>query len=508
MTHAAGAASDAEVAGLAIAWRFPRANVPPVSLDWQGDGERVMGRDTACAVQLDGHDVSRRHAALRGSGPGAPATIVDLDSRNGLRINGRAISSAPLAAQDVVRVGGWIGVVTTAPATIEEITPGLWGGAALGAALAPLRRAAATDLPIILEGETGTGKEMVAGALHLWSGRGGPLVAVNCAALPEALAEGELFGYRRGAFTGADRANPGFFRSADGGTLLLDEISDLPLALQAKLLRVLEQREVHPLGEARPVPIDVRVVVAGQQSLMESARTGRFRPDLLARLDGLTVKLPPLRARREDVVPLFSRFLETFGRGRAPAFESDLAERLCVHDWPFNVRELVLLARRLLALHEPDTTLRAHHLPERIAQDVPATDRVQPGPTPPPRRCAPLPGFGAGSAPRARRGAAHRQRQRRARGGHPRHQPPARLSTDGRTGDRSGRDAGCRRKATGMKASTGRAWRMARLPLGSQFEGGGGPNRRSRCRKVCQQARHVKDQRTDVQTDGLTGCAS
>jgi transcriptional regulator with AAA-type ATPase domain len=383
VTHAARVVPGAEVGGLAIAWRFPRANVPPVVLEWEDDGERVMGRDVACAVQLDGHDVSRRHAALHSSRPGVPATIVDLESRNGVRINGRPISLAPLSAHDVVRIGGWIGVVTAAPAEMEEIVPGFWGGATLGAALAPLRRVAASDLPIVLEGETGTGKEMVAGALHRWSGRGGPLVAVNCAALPEALAEGELFGYRRGAFTGADRANPGFFRSADGGTLLLDEISDLPLALQAKLLRVLEQREVQPLGEARPVPVDVRVVVAGQQSLMESARTGRFRADLLARLDGLTVKLPPLRARREDVVPLFSRFLESFGQRRAPAFESDLAERLCAHDWPFNVRELVLLARRMLALHETETTLLAHHLPERIGQEVAAAGPPRAAPQPP-----------------------------------------------------------------------------------------------------------------------------
>ncbi|HVT06096.1 MAG TPA: sigma 54-interacting transcriptional regulator [Polyangia bacterium] len=385
VTHSAGVAPGGEAAGLAIAWRFPRANLPPVALEWDGDGERVLGRDGDCAVQLDGHDVSRRHAALHRSGPGSPATIVDLQSRNGVRINGRPISLAPLAAQDVVRIGGWVGVVTAAPAEIAEIVPGFWGGATLGAALAPVRRVAASDLPIVLEGETGTGKEMVAGALHAWSGRRGPLVAVNCAALPETLAEGELFGYRKGAFTGADRANPGFFRSADGGTLLLDEISDLPLALQAKLLRVLEQREVQPLGEPRPIPVDVRVVVAGQQSLMDSARTGRFRPDLLARLDGLTVKLPPLRARREDVIPLFSRFLETFGQGRAPAFESDLAERLCVHDWPFNVRELVLLARRLLALHQTDTTLRAHHLPERIGQQGPAPEPRPPAPVSTPR---------------------------------------------------------------------------------------------------------------------------
>jgi transcriptional regulator with GAF, ATPase, and Fis domain len=391
VTHAGSVGPGADLGGLAIAWRFPRSNVPPVVLEWDGDGERVLGRDAACAVQLDGHDVSRRHAALYRSGPGAPATIVDLESRNGVRINGRPISLARLSAQDVVRIGGWIGVVTTMPAEIEEIVPGFWGGATLGAALAPVRRVAASDLPIVLEGETGTGKEMVAGALHRWSGRRGQLVAVNCAALPEALAEGELFGYRRGAFTGADRANPGFFRNADGGTLLLDEISDLPLALQAKLLRVLEQREVQPLGEARPVPVDVRVVVAGQQSLLESARTGQFRPDLLARLDGLTVKLPPLRARREDIVPLFSRFLESFGQRRAPAFESDLAERLCAHDWPFNVRELVLLVRRLLALHEPETTLLAHHLPERIGQEVAAAEPRPAAAASPPRSPADAP---------------------------------------------------------------------------------------------------------------------
>jgi len=148
---------------------------------------------------------------------------------------------------------------------------------------------------------------------------------------------------------------------------LLDEVSDLPLGLQAKLLRVLEEREVQPLGEVHPVPIDVRVVVAGQQPLIEAVRAGRFRADLLARLDGLTVRLPPLRRRREDVLPLFSRLLEEIGQGRVPAMESDFAERLCMHDWPFNVRELVLLAKRLLTLHGSDVTLRAQHLPERIA---------------------------------------------------------------------------------------------------------------------------------------------
>jgi transcriptional regulator with PAS, ATPase and Fis domain len=184
--------------------------------------------------------------------------------------------------------------------------------------------------------------------------------------LPESLAEGELFGYRRGAFTGADRSSPGYFRSADGGTLLLDEASDLPLALQAKLLRVLEERAVQPLGEAHPVPIDVRIVVAGQQSLAGAVGEGRFRADLLARIDGLTVHVPPLRSRREDVPSLFSYLLRLHSHGRSPAIDGDLIERLCVHDWPFNVRELVFLVRRLLALHGDDATLHAEHLPERI----------------------------------------------------------------------------------------------------------------------------------------------
>jgi DNA-binding NtrC family response regulator len=367
VTHAAASAAGEPSQRLSLVWRFPRI-ADPVCLDWKGDEELLVGREAGCAVQLEGHDVSRRHAVLRKTGIAAGASITDLGSRNGVQVNGRRVAAAQLQPHDVVRIGGWVGIVTAPPGGFQELAPGLWGSAAIEAAIAPMRRVAASDLPIILEGETGTGKEVFASALHRWSGRGGALVAVNCAALPEALAEGELFGYRRGAFTGADRASPGFFRAAEGGTLLLDEISDLPLALQAKLLRVLEQREVQPLGEPRAVPIDVRIVVAGQQSLLASVRAGRFRADLLARLDGLTVKLPPLRERREDVLPLFSHLLAKDGAGRAPTFESDFAERLCMHDWPFNVREIVLLSRRILALHGSDTTLGAHHLPDRMGQ--------------------------------------------------------------------------------------------------------------------------------------------
>jgi DNA-binding NtrC family response regulator len=364
VTEAASAAR-ASSDEAALIWLFPRA-AAPVDLRPGARRELTIGRDETSAVCLAGNDVSRRHAILR-IDPEEGIRIADLGSRNGVRVNGRPVSEATIGVGDVVRLGGWVGVVAAKPGTFVEIAPGLWGGSALQEALAPLRQAAASDLPIVLEGETGTGKELAARALHRWSGRPGPLVAVNCAALPEGLAEGELFGYRRGAFTGADRPSAGFFRGADHGTLLLDEVSDLPLALQAKLLRVLEEREVQPLGEVRPVPIDVRVVVAGQQPLIEAVRAGRFRADLLARFDGLAVRLPPLRTRREDVLPLFSHLLEEIGQGRAPSMESDFAERLCMHDWPFNVRELVLLAKRLVTLHGSDVTLRAQHLPERIA---------------------------------------------------------------------------------------------------------------------------------------------
>src|SRR5664279_753803 len=336
---------------LSLVWLFPHMGVVPSALYWEGAGERIIGRDSECAIRLDGSEVSRRHAAIRREKDVALPLLVDLGSRNGIRVNGETVVSAQLDVGAVVRIGGWIGVVAAAAAPFGEIAPGLFGGKVLQDAVAPLRQAAPSPLTIVLEGETGTGKEVVTRAVHAWSGRPGPLVAVNCAALPEGLAEGELFGYRRGAFTGADRASPGFFRSAEGGTLLLDEVSDLPLPLQAKLLRVLEEHEVQPLGEAQPVGVDVRIVVATQEPLIQAVQQKKFRQDLLARLDGITVRLPPLRKRLEDVLPLLSRVLAKLSSDRNPAFDADFVERLCLYDWPFNVREIVLLAKRLWVLN-------------------------------------------------------------------------------------------------------------------------------------------------------------
>jgi DNA-binding NtrC family response regulator len=351
---------------LSLVWLFPRPEDAPLDLVSIAERELLVGRDEQCAVRLSGTEISRRHARIYRDGP--DLRITDLGSRNGTFVNGCPARDTRIELGSVVRFGGCVGLVTDRPGPTIEMAAGLVAGPLLQQELAPLKQAASSDLPIILQGETGTGKEVIARAIHSWSGRSGPFLAVNCAALPEALAEGEFFGYRRGAFTGAERHSPGFFRGASGGTLLLDEVSDLPLAIQAKLLRVLEQHEVQPLGESQPVPIDVRVIVATQEPLAEAVTARRFRQDLLARLDGISARLPPLRERIGDVPALFLRVLGSLNAGQTPAIEADFVEGLCVHDWPFNVREVVLLAKRLAVLHGGEASLKAMHLPTRMTR--------------------------------------------------------------------------------------------------------------------------------------------
>jgi transcriptional regulator with AAA-type ATPase domain len=366
--------------GLVIRWLFPATDGPVTPLS---SPRIVLGRGDDCGTTLPGAEVSRYHAEIVRVGP--VAVLRDLGSTNGTFVNGQAAREAPLARGHVVRLGEWVGVVVAAgpagggAAAHGTIAPGLFGGPALRAVLEPALRVAESDLPIIVEGETGTGKEVVARAIHARSGRAGGFLAVNCAALPETLAEAELFGYRRGAFTGAERASPGHFRAAHGGTLLLDEITDLALPLQAKILRVLEQREVTPLGESQPIPIDTRVVAAAQGSLEQAVAEKRFRVDLFARLDGVTVRLPPLRERIEDVPYLFARLLHDLSGGRPPAVEPKLVERLCLYDWPLNVRELVMLARRLLVMHGPDHSLKVGDLPRRVRGEEPSADPAADG---------------------------------------------------------------------------------------------------------------------------------
>jgi transcriptional regulator with AAA-type ATPase domain len=346
-----------------LSWVFPS----PLSTNVTG--RQVIGREESCEIVLRGTEISRRHAELWVDGP--VVAIRDLQSRNGVFVNGARCTDAPLSCGDVVRVGEWVGVAVAAAPSFSAIAPGWFGGTALAEAVAQVRLMP-TELAIVVEGETGTGKEGAARAIHDWSDRRGPFVAVNCAALPAHLAEAELFGYRKGAFTGADKASPGLFRAAHQGTIFLDEVLELPLPLQAKLLRVLEQREVLPIGETAPVAVDLRVVAATQEPLAAAVADRRFRADLRARLDGLTVVLPPLRARREDIVPLFLQLARQHGGGRIPAVEPRLAEALCLHGWPLNVRELLLLVRRLLGVHGHEPLLKRSHLPERILAGAPS----------------------------------------------------------------------------------------------------------------------------------------
>jgi len=210
---------------------------------------------------------------------------------------------------------------------------------------------APTPTTVLLLGESGTGKEVVARHIHARSGRPGPWVAVNCAALPSELLESELFGHERGAFTGAAERRAGRFELAQRGTLLLDEISELPLALQAKLLRVLQEREVDRVGGQRPIPVDVRVIATTNRDLAEMVRAGQFRSDLYYRLDVFPITLPPLRARPDDLAPLAADLLASAAASLSrpvPALAPEALEQLRHHPFPGNVRELRNLLERAL----------------------------------------------------------------------------------------------------------------------------------------------------------------
>ena len=230
--------------------------------------------------------------------------------------------------------------------------------------LATLERAAPSVLPVLILGETGTGKELLARALHEQGPRAGfPFVPINCAALPETLIESELFGHERGAFTGAIDRKTGLFEVATRGTVFLDEIGELSLPLQSRLLRVLETQEFFRVGGTRPVRVDVRVVSATNRDLRSEVEAGRFRDDLFYRLNGVTLQVPPLRERRRDVGLLARHFLDRGGGGRT--LDDSAIAALSAYDWPGNVRELEMVIGRA-ALLSPGPAIRGEDLPLEI----------------------------------------------------------------------------------------------------------------------------------------------
>ena len=244
-----------------------------------------------------------------------------------------------------------------------------------------IARAAHSRHPVIITGESGTGKELVARALHA-QGTGGPFIALNCAALPENLLESELFGHEKGAFTGADRPKPGLFEAAHGGTLFLDEVAELPLALQPKLLRAIEQDEIRRVGATAPRSLQVRIIAATNRNLEDEIEAGRFRSDLFWRLNVLHLDLPPLRERREDVPLLAEHFLQhQDGLGPAPhRFAPETLEMLQAYPWPGNVRELRNAVWRATTLATGEEIL-PRDLPPRI-REGPAAGRPAAGTQP------------------------------------------------------------------------------------------------------------------------------
>jgi sigma-54 dependent transcriptional regulator, acetoin dehydrogenase operon transcriptional activator AcoR len=367
----------------------------------------TIGRDAPAELLLPVSAVSRRHAEIRRD---AGRMIVrDLGSRNGTLVNGHPVTEAELEPLDELRIGD--AVLKLVDASAEEYAGYRIDGAMLGSArrhaehasalvgglqmdriLGELERVAQAELNVLLLGASGTGKEVVASELHGLSGRSGRFAAVNCAAIPGNLLESELFGFKRGAFSGADRDKPGLIRTADGGTLLLDEIGDMPLEAQAKLLRVLQAKEVLPLGATAPERIDVRVVCATHRDLGRLQREGKFREDLFARLNEYKLVLPPLHERKEDIFALVRSFLYRQGRpDLTPTFPFMTA--LLHYDWPYNVRELEACIKRSVALSDGPVLL-PEHLPEAVTQAMEGYGKPAPSPGSLPAR-APVTGADA-----------------------------------------------------------------------------------------------------------------
>jgi sigma-54 dependent transcriptional regulator, acetoin dehydrogenase operon transcriptional activator AcoR len=329
---------------------------------------------TRLAIRCPDRLMSGLHARLKRSATGW--TIEDLGSTNGTLLDGKRVTSAELPASATIGLGATLfrfHAAHTAPAgsiadhdteSASRVPQGVQTVIPFYATkLADFARIADSQVPVLLLGETGTGKEVMARALHQLSRRSGAFVPVNCGAMPQTLVESQLFGHVRGAFSGALKDEPGLVRSADGGTLFLDEIGDLPQTSQAALLRVLQEREVLPVGATRAVPVDLRIVAATHRPV--GAHSSQFRADLFARLSGFTLKLPALRDRLEDLGILIADILKRVAPGKELHFSSPAAAALLAYDWPLNVRELEQ-ALSVASVLATDGVIDVTHLPAQV----------------------------------------------------------------------------------------------------------------------------------------------
>jgi len=344
-------------------------------------GHERITRGGAGILEIAEPDIWLSSAHARLIRDGQNWNVEDAGSKNGTFVRGARVTSHTLEDGDVIEAGGTLflfrdceqrdardpaDLIVCSPSSATTLSP------SLARTLAATVRLASADVSIVIAGETGTGKEVIARLVHDASGRRGRFVAVNCGALPEALIEGELFGYRKGAFSGASEDRPGLVRAAGGGTLFLDEIAELPANSQATLLRVLQEREVLPLGETRPVAVDVRVIAATHKDLESAAEAGEFRADLLARLAGHRTELLPVRRRREDIGLLVAVLLARVAGDRASSLrlEREAARAIMHYDWPRNVREIEQALRAAVALAEGDV-IKLAHLPQALREARP-----------------------------------------------------------------------------------------------------------------------------------------